>query len=384
MDRIYFDNAATSYPKPPEVTEAVCRYMTDGGANIGRGSYQSATAAAEAVFELRESLCRLFHAPDPKNVVFTKNITESLNVLLRGLLHPGDEVIASSIEHNAVLRPLAQLEKGGVVVKQVPCRPDGSMDPKELFSKVGENTRVVVLIHGSNVCGTLLPVAEVGELCHKRGIFFVLDTAQTAGVEAIDMEAMHIDAVAFTGHKGLLGPQGTGGIAMTDAVAAQLEPLILGGTGSQSHLETMPPYLPDRFEAGTLNLPGLMGLRAAVQWLEKTGIEAVRTHEKALTSRFLSGILPLEEGGRLRIIGRHNTSGRIGVVSLVPTRGDPAALAYELERQYGNQTRVGLHCAPAAHKTLGTFPAGTLRFSFGWYNTPAQMDLAAEALFKLT
>ena len=387
MQKIYLDQASTSFPKAPGTAEAVYRYMTECGCNIGRGGYEGAYSAEELVYDTRVLLCRLFGgrgaASDPKNVVFTKNVTESLNVLLKGLLRPGDHVLVSSLEHNAVMRPLRQLEKQGIRFTRVPCAPDGTMDPADAEARIEPATRAVVMLHASNVCGTVLPAAETGTICRAHGIRFILDTAQTAGILPLDMEAMNIDALAFTGHKGLLGPQGTGGFLLREEMAAELEPLIAGGTGSISHTEEIPAFLPDRFEAGTLNLPGIAGLHAALAWLLEQPEGSLYAHEMKLTERFLRGMIPMEEEGLLRIIGKHEIRDRTGVVSIVPLHMDPADLAFRLDERYGIATRVGLHCAPAAHRALGTWPAGTVRFSFGAFNTEDETDAAVRAVEDL-
>ena len=380
MERIYFDNASTSFPKAEGVAEAVYHYMKDCGCNINRGGYDEAYQAEEIVLRTRQQLTKLFHGPDCRNVVFTRNITESLNVLLKGFLKAGDHVLVSAMEHNAVMRPLTQLTEQGVSFDRIPCGADGTLDVSAMDRLLRENTRAVVMLHASNVCGTLMPIETVGAFCHAHGLRFILDTAQTAGVFPIDMEAMHIDALAFTGHKGLLGPQGIGGFLLQPDMVPLLQPLIAGGTGSISHEEQMPSFMPDRFEAGTMNLPGIMGLHAALCWLERETIDAVRSHELELTERFLSGALDIP---CLRVVGRRDISGRAGVVSLVPENADPALVADALGREYGIMVRVGLHCAPNAHKTLGTFPTGTIRFSFGRWNTPQQVDTALSALREL-
>ena len=386
MKQIYLDQASTSFPKAPGTAEAVFRYMTDCGCNIGRGSYAAAYSAEELVYDTRVQLCRLFGAkaaPDPKNVVFTKNVTESLNVLLKGLLRPGDHVLVSSLEHNAVMRPLRQLEKQGIRFTRVPCAADGTMDPAEVENRIEPSTKAVVMLHASNVCGTVLPAEKVGAVCRKHGLRFILDAAQTAGVLPLDMEALNIDALAFTGHKGLLGPQGTGGFLIRSRLAAELEPLIAGGTGSVSHTEEIPDFLPDRFEAGTLNLPGIAGLHAALTWLLARPEGSILAHELTLTERFLRHMETLEGDGLLRVIGKHETEGRIGVVSVVPLHLDPAELAFRLDERFGVAVRVGLHCAPAAHRALGTFPEGTVRFSFGVFNTEDEIDAAAQAVAEI-
>ena len=380
MERIYLDNASTSFPKAPGVAEAVYHYISDCGCNINRGGYDEAYQAEETVLRTRQQLTELFHGPDCRNVVFTRNITESLNVLLKGFLKAGDHVLVSAMEHNAVMRPLSQLTEQGVSFDRIPCGADGTLDISAMDRLLRENTRAVVMLHASNVCGTLIPVETVGAFCHAHGLRFILDTAQTAGVFPIDMEAMHIDALAFTGHKGLLGPQGIGGFILQPDMVPLVQPLIAGGTGSISHEEQMPSFMPDRFEAGTMNLPGIMGLHAALRWLEQETIDAVRSHELELTERFLSGALDIPH---LRVIGRQDIAERAGVVSVVPENADPALVADALGREYGIMVRVGLHCAPNAHKTLGTFPTGTIRFSFGRWNTPQQVDTALSALREL-
>lgn len=385
MQKIYLDQAATSFPKAPGTADAVYRYMTECGCSVSRGGYAGAYSAEELVYDTRVLLCRLFGCDEtyPKKVVFTKNVTESLNVLLKGLLRPGDHVLVSSMEHNAVMRPLGQLAKQGIRVTRVPCAEDGSMDPADLETRIEKDTRAVVMLHASNVCGTVLPAAEIGAICRARGIRFILDTAQTAGTLLLNMDGMNIDALAFTGHKGLLGPQGTGGFLIREEMASELEPLITGGTGSISHTEDVPDFLPDRFEAGTLNLPGIAGLSASLGWLLAQPEGSLLTHELKLTARFLRGMEALEADGLLRIIGKHGTDGRTGVVSIVPLHMDPAELAFRLDERYGIATRVGLHCAPAAHQTLGTWPAGTVRFSFGALNTETETDAAARAVAAL-
>ena len=385
MQKIYLDQAATSFPKAPGTADAVYRYMTECGCSVSRGGYAGAYSAEELVYDTRVLLCRLFGCDetDPKKVVFTKNVTESLNVLLKGLLRPGDHVLVSSMEHNAVMRPLGQLAKQGIRVTRVPCAGDGSMDPADLETRIEKDTRAVVMLHASNVCGTVLPAAEIGAICRARGIRFILDTAQTAGTLLLNLDGMNIDALAFTGHKGLLGPQGTGGFLIREEMASELEPLITGGTGSISHTEDVPDFLPDRFEAGTLNLPGIAGLNASLSWLLAQPEGSLLTHELKLTARFLRGMEALEADGLLQIIGKHGTDGRTGVVSIVPLHMDPAELAFRLDERYGIATRVGLHCAPAAHQTLGTWPAGTVRFSFGAFNTETETDEAARAVAAL-
>ena len=398
-EKIYLDNAATSFPKPEEVPRALYDYMTKLGTNVNRGGYATAYDTESVVLECRELIGALFHAPDYKNVVFTKNITESLNVVLKGLLHSGDHVIVSSMEHNAVMRPIRQLEKKGINFTRVQCESDGSLKPEKLLSCLRPDTKAVVMTHASNVFGTMLPIQEVGAFCKENGLVFILDSAQTAGVFPIDMEKMHIDILCFTGHKGLLGPQGIGGFILRDELVLKIEPLISGGTGSLSNVETVPEFMPDRFEAGTPNLPGIFGLHAALNWLRKLGekslseettehcfsaaLEKIREHELHLTEEFLTLLEPLEKEGKLKIIGKKDTKMRTGVVSIQTLTRELSDTAFQLDTRYGIMTRVGLHCAPSAHKTMGTYPTGTIRFSFGFANTDKEVKIATDSLKEL-
>lgn len=390
MKQIYLDNASTTFPKPREVADAVYQYMTGVGSNIGRGGYASAYAAEEAVFNTRQLLCDFFGGEDAKNVVFTKNVTEALNVIIRGLLQPGDHVLVSAMEHNAVMRPLQligrELEPGEqapaaeISFSRIPCDKEGNLQLEALSKLVQQRTKAVLMTHASNVCGTLLPLARVGEFCQDKGLLLLVDSAQSAGVFPINMQQLHIDALAFTGHKGLLGPQGIGGFVLREHLVKRLAPFIVGGTGSLSHTESTPRFMPDKFEAGTLNLPGIMGLAAGVRWLNQRGMASLRAHELALTEQLLTGLLDLEQQGLLRIVGRRDIVQRTSVVSIAATKQDLAVVAHRLNEEYGIATRVGLHCAPNAHKTLQTYPTGTLRFSMGWHNTETEIATALNAL----
>lgn len=390
MQQIYLDNASTSFPKPKAVADAVYQYMTQTGTNIGRGT--CAAKAEDIVFTTRQQLCEFFHGDDCKNVVFTKNITESLNVLIKGLLRPGDHVLVSSMEHNAVMRPLAQIgaelttnhaPADSITFSRIPCDAQGNLLIEKLPELVRPNTKAVILTNASNVCGTVLPLADVGRFCAQHGLKFIVDSAQTAGVLPIDMQAMHIDALAFTGHKGLLAPQGIGGFLIRESLIDAITPLIVGGTGSLSHTEKTPSFMPDKFEAGTLPLPAIVGLHASLGWLKEQGTESILAHELRLTQRLLEGLTKLEQQELLHIVSRRDCKERIGVVSITTERIDLAELAYLLADNYAIATRVGLHCAPNAHKTLGTYPTGTLRFSCGWHNTEQDIDAALDALEKI-
>lgn len=388
--KIYLDNASTTYPKPACVPDAVYQYMTQIGSNINRGCYEDAYSAEEMVYDTRRQLCDLFGFSDCKNVIFTKNITESLNVIIKGFFKSGDHVLVSSMEHNAVMRPLVQMTQAGVSFTRLPCTKEGCLDVRKkgidtfLESYIRPETRAIIMTHASNVCGTMLPIEAVGDFCAWHGLRFIVDAAQTAGTCPIHMEEMHIDALAFTGHKGLLGPQGIGGFIVRDEMASEMNPLLSGGTGSLSHTENIPDFLPDRFEPGTMNLPGIAGLHAGLAWIESTGMEKIRTHELKLTEQFIQGILDIDpDGTAIRLIGKKDISDRTGVVSIQTPRHELSEIAFLLDDVYGIMTRVGLHCAPSAHQTLGTYPEGTIRFSFGWNNTEEDVDHALTALRKL-
>ncbi len=378
--RIYLDHAATSFPKPPEAAAEMLRYLTEVGSNVGRGGYASAYEAEETLYSLREEVTALFGGTDPRNTVFTAGITAALNQLLKGLLRPGDHVLISSMEHNAVMRPLRQLVEAGVTFDRIPSDPAGNLLMGRVEALIRPNTRAIVCTHASNVCGTVQPIERLGEVCDRRGLLLIVDSAQTAGLFPLHLERMHIAALAFTGHKTLLGPQGTGGFLIRPGLAPQMEPLIAGGTGSASHLETMPDFMPDRFEAGTLNLPGLYGLSGALGYLRNHDPAKLLDDELRLTGRFLDGV---REIPRLRLIGRDDLQDRAPVVSVTLRGGGNAEAAALLDRDYGIQTRVGLHCAPAAHRALGTFPEGTLRFSFGHRNTEQEVDTCLQALREI-
>ena len=390
MQTIYLDNASTAFPKPREVADAVYQYMTQAGTNIGRGT--CAAKAEDIVFATRQQLCEFFHGDDCKNVVFTKNITESLNIIIKGLLHPGDHVLVSALEHNAVMRPLQQIgtkltnnnaPADSITFSRIPCDACGNLFLNKLPEFVRPNTKAVIMTHASNVCGTVLPLQKVGSFCTQNKLKFIVDSAQTAGVLPLDMQSLHIDALAFTGHKSLLAPQGVGGFLIREALIDAITPLIVGGTGSLSHTEITPSFMPDKFEAGTLPLPAIVGLHASLGWLKQQGIENIRAHELALTQRLLRGLAGLEQQGALHIVGRRDCKERIGVVSITTERIDLAELAYLLAENYAVATRVGLHCAPNAHKTLSTYPTGTVRFSCGWHNTEQDIDAALDALSKI-
>ena len=377
MNYIYLDNASTTFPKAPNVARAMADYITNCGININRGSYSLAYDVEDIIYTTRQRLHTLFNGHDPSHVIFTQNVTMSLNMVIKGLLKAGDHVLVSSMEHNAVMRPLTQLLDEGITFDTIPCDSTGSIQMDSIEPLIRPNTVALIINHASNVCGTIQPLKSIGPICKAHNLQFIVDAAQTAGVIPIDVKACHIDALCFTGHKGLLGPQGIGGIILTKEMAQTLTPLIAGGTGSFSHLETMPTHMPDAFEAGTLNLPGIIGLNEGLDYIESQGMENIHNHELALTQSFLEGLQSIDG---INIVGKQNIQDRTAVVSITIDGMDPANIAYELESTYHIMTRVGLHCAPRAHQTLGTYPEGTVRFSFGYANTHKDVESALSAL----
>lgn len=384
MNRIYLDQASTSFPKAPGVAQAMVDYQTMNGVNVNRGCYSSAYSAEEVIYETRQLLAELFHFSKCKNVIFTPNVTTSLNFILKGFLKPGDHILVSAMEHNAVMRPVVQLASLGISFDRIPCRTDGSMILEKVEELIRPETKAIVTLHASNVCGTRMPLDALGEICQRHQLYFVVDSAQTAGIVPINMDKMHIDALAFTGHKGLRGPQGTGGFLVSQELAEQMEPLISGGTGSVSHTEEIPDFMPDRFESGTPNLPGIYGLHEALLYLKTHSLQAINEKELSLTGYFLEQLQALDDTGRhIRIIGKKDLTDRNAVVSIQTPEIDMSQVAWQLDNEYGVMTRVGLHCAPNAHKTLATYPAGTIRFSFGPENTKNELDFAIQGLKKI-
>lgn len=374
---IYLDNAATSFPKAPGVSERMRHYLDCVGASVNRGVYAPAQEAELETLGLREKLCAFFHHPEPVRVLLTAGATAALNLAIKGSLHPGSRVLVSAMEHNAVMRPLVQL---GADFTRVPCDATGRLDLDALERGLRERPDMLILNHASNVSGTVQDAKMVGKLCKQYDVPFVLDAAQSAGHVPVDFAEFSLSALAVPAHKGLLGPQGIGALLVTQAFAAQLSPLIAGGTGSMSDSEELPPYLPDRFESGTPNLPGIYGWSASMDYVNKTGLSSLRAHELALTKRFLDGLRGLPH---LRLAGTWDPDARVGVISVDFLAMDNAEAADRLEREFGILTRCGLHCAPSAHKTLGTFPQGTVRFSLGYRTTPEDVDAALAALSAL-
>lgn len=372
---VYLDNAATSWPKPETVYLAVDHFMREVGATPGRGGYQQEEEAQRIADETRTALAQLFHAPDPQSVIFTLNATHAINMALKGLLSPGDHVVTSSIEHNAMWRPLKALEKRGVEITTVPCTPDGILEPADVEAALRPDTRLVAMLHASNVLGTLLPIAEVGEIVHHRKALLLVDAAQTAGSYPIDMQAMGIDLLAFAGHKGTYGPQGTGGLVVMPGI--HLETWVEGGSGFPSRPETMPDELPLRLEAGTQNSTGVAGLLAGVQFVLEQGVEKIHAHEMRLASQLIEQLQAIPG---LSILGPVNMEQRTAVVSITVDNYIPDQLSAVLDKVFGVATRAGLHCAPQAHRVAGTLENGTLRFSPGYFTTAEEIDYAVDSL----
>lgn len=381
MHTVYLDNAATSFPKPPAVGARMREYVDEVGASVNRGSYEAAQQAELVTLRLRQRLCALFGFADPSHVILTPGNTWGLNMLLLGALRPGDHVLVSAMEHNAVMRPLTQLTKRGVTFDRIPCDAEGRLQTDRIEVMLRPNTRLVLLAHASNVSGTVQDAAAVGEICAARGIPFALDAAQTAGHIPLDFAALHLSALSVPAHKGLMGPQGMGALLLRSDFAKTLEPIVSGGTGSVSDSEDIPLYLPDRFEPGTPNLPGIYGWEAALEYLEGVTVEAVAAHDRALSARLLGGQRDIPG---VSLIGPDTLENRVGVFSLDFPGKDNAEIAARLEEEFGILTRCGLHCAPNAHRTLGTFPRGTVRLSLGWFNTEADIDRALQAVKALS
>jgi cysteine desulfurase family protein len=378
---IYLDNAATSYPKPKEVGQAMMYFLEKVGANPGRSSHRLSIESGRILYQARESLAELFNVDDPLRIIFTLNVTEALNLALKGLLRPGDQVITSSMEHNSVMRPLRELEKRGVEVKVVPCSSQGVLDPVDLEKAIKKNTKLIVLNHGSNVIGSLTPITVVGEMAKRHHILFLVDTAQTAGCYPLDIKKDNIDLLAFTGHKALYGPPGTGGLVIGERVnTKKLIPLKVGGTGSHSEFEEQPDFLPDLYESGTPNIVGLNGLKEGVRFVLAEGVDKIHQHEKNLIIRLIEGLKEIPE---VTLYGGDYRKEQVAVVSFNLKDKWPSEVGMRLDEEYDIMCRVGLHCSPATHKTIGTFPRGTVRFSMSWFNTLEEIDQVIMAIREI-
>lgn len=374
---IYMDNAATTLKKPQEVIDAVVQAMTSMG-NAGRGANEAALGAARMIYAAREKLCHFFGGDQPSRLVFTNNSTESLNIALKGLLNPGDHVVTTVLEHNSVLRPLYQLQESGVELTVINCDEKGNIDLRDMETAIRENTRMIVCTNGSNLTGNYIPLEPIGKLAHRHGLLFVADASQTAGVFPIDVKKMQIDVLCFTGHKGMLGPQGTGGMYVSEGV--EIRPFKAGGTGVQTFSKTQPKEMPVRLEAGTLNGHGIAGLLAGVEYLEKTGIETIREKEQMLMRRFYDGIKDIQG---LTFYGDFEQKERCPIVTFNIGDYDSGEVSDALLMDYEISTRPGGHCAPLLHEAFGTVKQGAVRFSFSHYNTEEEIDAAIRAVYEL-
>jgi cysteine desulfurase family protein len=376
---IYFDNAATSWPKPPEVISAMTDFMERAGANPGRSGHRMSLEAGRIVFNAREKVAELFGIRDSSRVIFTVNGTYGINLGIKGLLKERDRVVVTSMEHNSVMRPLRHLEEmKKIKLTVVQCRRDGQLDLDDLRKALEEKAALVIATHASNVTGGIMPVKEIGRLVREHDAVFLVDACQSAGSLPIDVEEMGIDLLAFTGHKGMLGPQGVGGLYIREGIA--LEPLVQGGSGSNSEQEVQPEFLPDRYESGTLNTVAIAGLGAGVEYLLKAGIKKVREKEKDLIRMLIEGMKQIEG---IEVYGPEDAENRIAICSFNLKGKDAGHVGYLLDREFDIMCRVGLQCAPAAHRTIGTYPQGTVRFSLGYFNHEEEIDAALDALGKI-
>lgn len=376
---IYLDNAATTYPKPKSVYQGVMRAMTEYGANPGRGSHAMAIEGARVIYETRELMAQLFNLDDPMRVIFTFNATDSLNQAIKGVLNPGDHVITTSMEHNSVLRPVKELEKYGVENTIVQCAPDGSVNVEDIEAAVKSNTKLVVTTHVSNLTGTIMPVEEIGQMCRRKNILYLMDAAQSAGVLDIDMKKYNIDLLAAPGHKGLLGPQGTGALLIN--CETEIKQLKEGGTGSESSSMMQPNFYPDKLEAGTHNLPGIAGLNAGLKYILNKGTKSICSHENNLLDIFIG---EMKKNSKIKIYGPAAIKDRCGVVPVNIEDIDSSEVAFRLDTDYGIAVRPGLHCAPLAHKTIGTEKTGAVRFSVGPFNKKSDIMAAVKALDEIS
>lgn len=374
---IYLDNAATTMHKPKEVIDAVVEAMTSLG-NAGRGANEASLSAARIIYDAREKLCRFFNGEDPRQIVFTSNSTESLNIAVKGLLEPGDHVITTMLEHNSVLRPLYEMEKKGVALTIIKADKKGRFSLEEMEAAIRPETKMIVCTNGSNLTGNYVDIGKVGGMAHRHDVLFVVDASQTAGVFPIDVRNMQVDVLCFTGHKGLLGPQGTGGMYVREGLA--IRPLKSGGSGVQTYSKTHPREMPTALEAGTLNGHGIAGLRAGVEYIENTGLDTIRAREQELMWRFYEGV---KEIPGVTVYGDFDSRERCAIVSLNIGDYDSSEVSDALLTEYGISTRPGGHCAPFMHEALGTVEQGAVRFSFAHSNTEEEVDIAINAVREL-
>ncbi|OSB08584.1 aminotransferase class V-fold PLP-dependent enzyme [Clostridium botulinum] len=376
--KVYLDNAATTYPKPEKVYSSILNYMKNVGASPGRGGYENALTGDRMVYKCRQSLINLFNFNKIENVVFTSNITASLNILIKSIVKDGWHVITSSMDHNSVIRPLFSLEKSNKIELDIlNCSKEGLINIEDFKNAIKDSTRLVVLSHASNIVGTIQPLETIGKICKEKGIYFIIDSAQTAGVLPLNFQNLNCNALAFTGHKSLLGPQGIGGFIIDDELNNIATNFIEGGTGSLSESTLQPDFLPDKFESGTMNTPGIAGLLASIEYINEEGLNAIKEKEEYLSREFINGLLNIDS---VKVYGPLDASLRTATISINSSKIDNSELGFLLDSEFGIMVRTGLHCAPLAHKTIGSFPQGTLRFSFGAFNDIKDINYALYAL----
>ncbi|WP_434298000.1 aminotransferase class V-fold PLP-dependent enzyme [Clostridium sporogenes] len=376
--KIYLDNAATTYPKPEKVYSSILNYMKNIGASPGRGGYENALTGDRMVYKCRQSLINLFNFNKIENVVFTSNITASLNILIKSIVKDDWHVITSSMDHNSVIRPLVSLEKSNKIELDIlNCSEEGLINIDDFKNAIKDNTKLVVLSHASNIVGTIQPLETIGKICKEKGIYFIIDSAQTAGVLPLDFQNLNCNALAFTGHKALLGPQGIGGFIIDDKLNNIATNFIEGGTGSLSESTLQPDFLPDKFESGTMNTPGIAGLLAGIEYINEEGLNIIKEREEYLSREFINGLLNIDS---IKVYGPLDASLRTATISINSSKIDNSELGFLLDSEFGIMVRTGLHCAPLAHKTIGSFPQGTLRFSFGAFNDIKDINYALYAL----
>ena len=379
--RVYLDNSSTSFPKPKVVADSIYNYLVNIGGNPGRANHSNALESNRYLYMAREEIASFFNYDKIENVIFTNNITSSLNILINGILKSGDHVITSSMEHNSVIRPLYNLKQTlNIELDIVNANSNGIINVDNIQKAIKPNTKLIVITHASNVTGSIQPIKEIGELCKKNNIYFTLDSAQSAGVIDIDFKALSLNALAFTGHKSLLGPQGVGGFIIDDELNKICNPSILGGTGSLSHSLSQPDFLPDKFESGTLNIPGIIGLYEAIKFIKSQGLSTIYEHNNYLRSYLINGILDL---GNFSIHGEISSDKSTSCISITHSKLDVSELSYILDSDFNISNRSGLHCAPLAHKTIGTYPEGTVRLSLGYFNTEEEIRYTLDSLNKI-
>ncbi len=381
MKPIYFDNAATTWPKPDAMIKAMADFNSNIGANPGRSGHRLSIDASRIIFSAREIIASLIGADDSHCVIFTRNATEGLNTIVQGLLKPGDHVITSSMEHNSVMRPMRAIEAEGVELSVVPCSGTGAVSPDDITAAIRGNTRMIIITHASNTVGTIMPISDIAKISQNRGIVFCVDAAQTAGSLPINVLRDNIDILVFTGHKSLYGPQGTGGFYIRKGLEKEVRPLERGGTGSRSEFEEHPDFMPDRFESGTPNAIGIAGLGAGAGYVANIGVDVIRKKEIILTEMFLDGVRSIDG---IRVYGESDPTRRTSMVSFTVEGMSPSDVTLSLDERFNIMTRPGLHCAPSAHRTIGTFPQGTVRCSFGMFTTKEEIETAVKALEMLT